>query len=374
MSARRPGWVLLIWGMLVLSSPAGAQPAAPDATAKRLYAAALQAYDSGRYDVAIKAFEAAYARAPADLLLFDLAQSYRKKYVTQGDAAALTQAIALYRRFLATSATGRERAAAAEALTELLLAAPSTAPTAPSPPASREEPVAAPSKTEIMVVADADNATVALDNRPASPAPLLETVTAGEHHAHVAAPGYRPGDVRVTAVEGRFVVSEARLQPLPGTLALSGRRGSTLQIDGVDAGALPLGEQSLPAGRHRLSLRLRGFQPWEHDVDLERNRRLEVRARPVPTAQRRAVPWLGAAAALLGAATIPAGVVWGLADRDARAIWEQQQGGPITFAERDEYNRDRSRRDQALIATSVTLAVGGALALTSVALYLLDRR
>ena len=140
-------------------------------------------------------------------------------------------------------------------------------------------------------------------------------------------------------------------------LSLSGRRGSTLQIDGVAAGNLPLAEQSLPAGRHRLSLRLRGFQPWERDVDLERNGRLVLRACARPTAQRRAVIWLGAAAALLGVAAIPAGIVWGVADRGADAILQRQRG-QITGAERDEYYRDRSRRDQAMIASSVTLAVG----------------
>src|SRR6478735_8235862 len=171
-------WSLLACFVL-LTAPARAE--APDANAKRFYLAGQQAYEAGRYEVAIKAFESANAIAPADLLLFDLAQAYRKKHIVLGDRAALEKSIELYRRFLASPATGRERIKAAEALNEaLLLAAREGAAAPPGPGAS---PAAA--KTEIMIVTEAVNARVALDDRAASPMPLLETVSPGEHRAHI---------------------------------------------------------------------------------------------------------------------------------------------------------------------------------------------
>jgi tetratricopeptide (TPR) repeat protein len=349
--------------------PAAAQ--APDPTARRLYNAGLQAYDAGRYEVAIRAFETAYARAPADLLVFDLAQAYRKKFNADGDAATLDKAIGLYRKFLASAATGRERTLAGDALGDLIVVAARTG-AGVAPPARAAEPV--PARTEIMIVSDAQGAEVAFDGRPPSPAPLLDTVTPGEHRGHVTAPGYAAADVHVTAVEGRFVVSEARLTPLPGALQLSGRRGAEVEIDAQPAGVLPLDKVVLPSGTHHVKLTMRGYQSWNADLVVDRGAALALDAKLVPTRQRRAVRWLGAAASLFGAAAIASGAVWVGADQEASSLYQQQMRGQITLAEKHDYDVARARRDDAMVGTSVTLAVGGALAVTSVVLYLFDHR
>jgi tetratricopeptide (TPR) repeat protein len=358
--------------LVIAALPAAAQ--APDPTARRLYSAGLQAYGAGRYDVAIRAFEAAYARAPADLLVFDLAQAYRKKFIADGDAASLDKAIELYRKFLASSATGRERAVAGDALGDLIVVAARRGAAVGAPPAAAAPAERAPERTEIMIVSDAQGAEVALDGRPPSPAPLLDTVAPGEHRGHVTAPGYAAADVHVTAVEGRFVVSEARLTPLPGALQLSGRRGAEVEIDAQPAGVLPLDKVALPSGTHHVKLTLRGYQPWNADLVVERGAALAVDAKLAPTRQRRAVRWLGGAASLFGAAAIASGAVWIDADQEASALYQQQMHGQITLADKRAYDAARARRDDAMVGTSVTLAVGGALALTSVVLYLFDHR
>src|SRR5258708_1850280 len=66
-------------GLVALSSVAHAE--SPDPNAKRLFVAGHQAYSEGRYDVAIRALEAAAALSPSDLLLYDLALAYRKKFL-----------------------------------------------------------------------------------------------------------------------------------------------------------------------------------------------------------------------------------------------------------------------------------------------------
>jgi hypothetical protein len=363
----------LVVALAVVAAAAPARAQAPDPTARRLYAAGLEAYDAGRYDVAIRAFEAASARAPADLLVFDLAQAHRKKFVAEGDAASLDRAIVLYRKFLASRAAGRERSVAGDALTELLVIAARRGADVASPPGSAraEAPPAAPAQTEIMIVSDARNAAVALDDGASSPAPLLETVEPGEHRAHVSAPGYADAELHVTAVAGRFVVSEARLQALPGAIALSGRRGAQVQIDAQPAGVLPMPPVSLAAGPHRVTLALRGYEPWGNDVNVDRGASLTLRVQQAPTRQRRAVRWVGVAASIFGAAAIGSCAVWSSADSEAARLYGQ---GQHTIADVHAYDAARSQRDAAMAATSVLLGVGGALAVTTVAIYLFDRR
>jgi tetratricopeptide (TPR) repeat protein len=342
---------------------------APDPNAKkRLFLAGQQAYDAGRYEVAITAFEAAYKIAPSDLLVFDLAQAYRKKFVATGERVALDKAVELYRRFLASAHVGRERGMAGEALSDLFVMSARHIGELPS---QRPEPVAKPAATEIMVVTEAAGAQVALDGRAPSLAPLLETVEPGDHHARVTAPGYFPAEVRVAAVEGRFIVSEARLQPKPGVLELSGRTGSLVQVDGAPVGNLPLQALELAPGKHQVAVRLRGFHPWEGELELVHGERFPVRTELQPTPARRAVRWVGIVAGAFAAVAIGTGVTWAAADHQAAAIHGRAQ---LTLADRDEYERARSLRDQARTATIVSLALGAGFAVTTAGLYWFDHR
>ena len=161
---------------------------------------------------------------------------------------------------------------------------------------------------------------------------------------------------------------------MPGALQLSGRRGAEVEIDAQPAGVLPLDKVVLPSGTHHVKLTLRGYQSWNADLVVDRGAALALDAKLVPTRQRRAVRWLGAAASLFGAAAIASGAVWVGADHEASALYQQQMRGQITLAEKHDYDVARARRDDAMVGTSVTLAVGGALALTSVVLYLFDHR
>jgi tetratricopeptide (TPR) repeat protein len=337
----------------------------PDPNAKQLFLAGQQAYDAGRYDIAIRAFEAAQALAPSDLLVFDLAQSYRKKFLAVGDYDALDKAIELYRRFVATSANGHERPMATDAIAELLIIAAKrndTAPRSDTPESDYHQP-----KTEIMVVSNAPGALVSLDGKEASRAPLLEVVTPGQHRAHATAPGFLPADAAVTAVAERFVVSEVRLQPLPALLQLSASRTGALQMDGATVGKIPAGAFEVAAGHHHLQLRSRGYQLWERDVEVERGARLQLRADLRPTTQRRAVRWVGLAAGLFGVAAITSGIVWATSYRSAVALF------PKTAAGFGPYNQAVSTSNEARIGTSVCIAIGGSLAITTLLLYLIDQ-
>src|SRR5262249_5813663 len=163
---------------------------------------------------------------------------YRKKFIATGESATLDRAIDLYRQFLATPTLGRERAAASDAIAELLLLRAKRAPPEPAPAADSAAPKERPSQTELMLVAEA----------PEPPAPLLATVSRGEHRVRATAPGFFAESTRVTAIEGRFVVSELRLKPRPAVLAIAGRPGTALHLDGLAIGAVPLEHVEVAAG------------------------------------------------------------------------------------------------------------------------------
>src|SRR6266700_4342284 len=91
---------------------------APDAApeARRLYDEGLEQFRAGNYDAAIAKLEASYARTPAPMLLYDLAQAHRLRR----DCA---RALDLYRRFLQTGPSEALRARAQARVTEMELCA-----------------------------------------------------------------------------------------------------------------------------------------------------------------------------------------------------------------------------------------------------------
>jgi len=358
------------WCILVsfCALQAAAQVAhAADASAKQLFVAGQQAYDAGRYDVAIKAFEEAQAVAPSDLLIFDLAQCYRKKFLATGEPAILEKAIELYRKFLATPSRGRERAMASDAIAESLLVQAKRVGDSLAPPSEDKK---APGRTELMLVTEAPQALISLDDQSPSPAPFLATVTPGEHRARGSAPGYFPGDARVTAVEGRFIVSEIRLKPRPVVLGVSGKPTSVFQLDGVTVGTTPIERLEVSPGHHHVVARRRGYQAWERDLELLPGTTLQLDPAPHPTARRRAMRWTGLAAGLFAAAALTSGTVW--ATQYTSALAYRNQTGMRTERGIEQYQQQLSTIEQARNWTAASLALGGGLLITTLTLYWLD--
>ena len=73
-----------------------------------------KAYASGRYDVAIEAFEEAYAIAAKPAIVFSLAQAERKHYFATKDARYLRRAAEHFRKYLADDGAGARRADATD--------------------------------------------------------------------------------------------------------------------------------------------------------------------------------------------------------------------------------------------------------------------
>jgi hypothetical protein len=80
--------------------------------ARQLYQQGAEAFRQGRYDAAIKSFEASYARVPEPMLLFDIAQVYQR----MGSAC---DAVRFYREYLQRDQAGEKRAIVEQRLAEL---------------------------------------------------------------------------------------------------------------------------------------------------------------------------------------------------------------------------------------------------------------
>jgi tetratricopeptide (TPR) repeat protein len=132
--------VFAVSGALVVSIPSQGhgEPRSPAAAAeaRARYEAGVAAYEQGHFDQAIRAFERAHELDPAPILLFNIAQSYRKK----GDPQ---QALLHYRRYLQADPRAPDRAKVVSRIEELegqLASAPAVA---ASPALSPVRPTAA---------------------------------------------------------------------------------------------------------------------------------------------------------------------------------------------------------------------------------------
>jgi|SRR5579883_1342903 len=337
--------------------------------ARRLFLAGRQAYQAGRLAIAASSFEAAYKLAPLPALLFNLAQVHRKQFAVDGDPALLGLAIDEYKRYLHDAGVfdAPNRDASIQALIELQAIAARLAPAAPAnAPAPRVQP------TQVMVLTEAENATVRLDGGAPGPAPLLAEVAPGAHAAVVEAPGYFPAEVRLVAVAGRLVTGEAHLAARPGSLAVRSSDGARVWVDAREVGRLPLAPLSLAPGEHTIAVGARGRQLFSERIAIERGGRQAIEAPLQPTPQRRAVRYLLGSAVATALLAVAAGGVWAWEDHAASGIEQQRLGGQITPAQLADYDTARSRRDAWSTATWVTGGVAAALLAVTGAVYWFD--
>jgi hypothetical protein len=350
-----------------------AAPPSAQEDARRLYLAGRQAFDAGRLELAAESFTAAYRLEPKPGLLWNLAQTFRRQFMLSQKPEVLRRAVDAYRRYITEAPDGANRAEAEQLLDEMTRALLRL-----TPDAVGGAPLAAPAasgdrdKTEILIVADVDHATVAVDDQPPSAAPLLAEVLPGEHRVEVRAEHHLPLTLRLLAVAGRLVTAEARLVPRPGELDVVGPRGGRLIVDEHVVGRLPQPTLALPAGAHFVGVVGRGRAPWTTTLTVTPggHTRLDVRLRT--TAQRRAVPWVAAGAGAITAAGIVFGGLWGQAESSAKRLSDQLQNDQLTGPQYDSYEGERERRDQFRAVTITLVAVGLASGIAAGALYYFD--
>jgi hypothetical protein len=363
--------------LLVGAVPAAAQKSPDPATraeAERFFRAGESAYNAGQYAPAGQAFEEAYRLLPLPAIAFSTAQAHRLQYFIDKDPSRLKRAIELYRVYVERAPTGGRRDDAATSLGELepILGRleEEQARRGMGPIASQP---AAQTVTQLMISTQVAEAKVALDGTEPAPVPVIREVEPGPHKVEVAAPGYFPARQNATAVEGRLVVIEVELAPMPALVGLRVERGAAISVDGRPVGESPLARAlELDAGPHLLTVLRRGRHAWSREIDLERGQELDLDVDLATTTQRKIALWTwGASAATLGGAALY-GFLAFRSDGDASDLLTKRKTQALSQDELAQYRNLVDQRDDRATRATTLLGLGGALAVTGTLLFFLD--
>ena len=89
--------LLLVVAVLATAASHAQQPPPPSkaalAEARKLFRAGARAYDAGRFDVAVQAFDQAYELAPKVAIRFSTAQALRRLYAVDANQEHLVKAL-----------------------------------------------------------------------------------------------------------------------------------------------------------------------------------------------------------------------------------------------------------------------------------------
>lgn len=338
----------------------------------RYFRAGEQAYQAGRFEVAITAFNESNAIEPSAAVRFSMAQAYRRQYYVDRDDQKLARAIELYKRYLAEAGElpRKEDAARHLASLEPLLALSAETHRRLS---RSEEKLDFATRTQLMVTSTVAGARGSLDGAAERPLPLIEVVRPGAHQVRVTAAGHDLVERNVTALEARLVVTEVDPAPRPALVQLEAPAGSTVLVNDVPRGETPLaGPLQLAAGTSTLVLVQRGRHPWSRELTVAPGDALSVTAEQPFTGQRRAAIALlgsGAAAAVGGSVfTGLAAHAWSVATR----LDDQRMREGLTAEQAREYLDQRQRWSQGSLTAAVLLTAGAALLLAGTLLALFD--
>lgn len=127
----------------------------------------------------------------------------------------------------------------------------------------------------VRVTANVDGAEVKVNGAARGTAPCTaERVPAGEVEIVASAPGYADFTMRGRVGEGEELDVEARLEPLPATLAVfSLPEKARVYLDNDYRGETPLEIGGIAAGAHQLRVEKAGFDPMARNVALGRGAR-----------------------------------------------------------------------------------------------------
>jgi tetratricopeptide (TPR) repeat protein len=357
---------------LIAVLAAGAGPDDTVAEAKRLYDAGGQAYEQGRYRIAIDALEEAYRLAPRAPTAFSAAQAYRLQYFVDGDVRRLARAVELYRAYLDLAPDGNRREHAAQHLATLV----------PILERLRREGVGEgrgrppePARTQVIVACRTPGASVRVDDGAPEPAPAAFEVVPGKHSIHVEAAEHLPQTLDTVAVAGSVVALNVALDPQPGAVQVRAPKGARVVVDDRLVGSSPLlGPVELPPGHHQVAVTASGRRPYVRDLELGRGQKMDVEARLELTTQR----WFAYGMfATGGALLIGAVATWGVAGvrasqahdleakLDAMMSWTTEEAAQHTALQ--------AQRNDLLRAGAITAAVGVAAGALGLVLWLTDK-
>lgn len=352
----------------------------PRADAEKRFRIGEKAYKAQNFAAAAEHFEEAYKIIPLPELAFSAAQAHRKQYRVDRKIERAQRAVELYRIYLDAVKSGGQVGAAADGLDamERELARYGTAKggslgTDVERTTIIVNPELVTERTGEMLVADtpdADNAkiVVLLDGKLA---PVYEKIDVepGLHKIHVEVEGYLPADASERAVKGSNTTANVQLEPKPAKVTVKTESGARIRVDGRQAGAGPVAELSMPAGRHVIGIQRKGRESIAREITVKRGETLALDEPLEKTTRRKAVPWVIAGAgafAVFSTASIIGAVVYDGRASDKRAAFDNV--GDKREGDVAEYHRLVDRRNQ--LTTGAWITGGAAVILGSAALVL----
>jgi PEGA domain len=346
----------------------GASPAQLD-QARMLFTAGAKAYEAGQFNAAIQAFEDANKIVAKPQIVFSIAQAHRRQYYLVKEPEHLREAIRRYREYVDTVKEGGRVSDAAQALAELEPIASRTAvdPAGPARPAPKDP-------ARVMVMTQVENTHITIDGAPAK-AGLAVEVKPGKHHISTTADGYVPDERDVQAIDNALVPVDVPLREKPAHVIITGTGGAQVSVDGRPAGTTPLAAPiEIPSGTHLVTVAKNGHVGYSQEIELARDQRKQVPVELADTTQRT----VSYALVMGGGVGLVAGGIFSVAalvnQGKAQKVLDQRDAtGNLPSPQLNDYDAARSSRDDWTRAAIGAFAVGGAVALTGVVLYLFDQ-
>lgn len=371
-------FLFLTTALLCTAAPALADD---DAQSRAYFETGAKAYEKGDYPNAIRAFDQAYALTKRPGLIFSIAQSYKRQYAVDSNPTNLRKSLEYYRRFLAEDKSGKRRSDATNSIMEVEAILGRLPADQQAPPT---QPAEAPQPTQLSVTTQVEDATVSIDGGPPHALEPIE-VTPTKHKIVLKAPGYFPEEREVFAREKQLVAVDVQLRPMPAKVIINGRAGSTVTIDGVPRGILPIsGPIEVEAGQRTIAVSQSGFVTFARDYDLGRAQETKIKADLSRTRQRIAAGIMfgaGITFASFGVLTTLGAVgSFGEAKKISDRIDKNQRYKttdsdpfvPVTAMDLKNYNDYRTAQSQYTVASTVFFNMGAASAALGFLLYYFD--
>ncbi|CAN5917577.1 hypothetical protein BH11MYX3_BH11MYX3_34300 [soil metagenome] len=338
----------------VMALATGVAHAEDRAAAERYFRAGAKAYAAQSFQAAAQNFDEAYKASPIAEIAFSAAQAYRRLYRIEPKPEHVKRAVELYRAYLAQVKTGGRVGDAADNLAEMereldkLRISGALGKSTDIAVARTRIGISVTfadqrASEELREIADATGEAATkglsakLDGKAIEPFALIE-VEPKEHLIAVSAEGYFPIEKKLIAVDGQSSMVEIELKPKPAAVTVKTESGARISVDGRPVATAPTAALEVPAGTHLITVLRRGREPFAREVDVSRGEVVALPAPLIPTARRRAVPWVLGGAGVLAAGAITTSIFAAVHNGNASDLRDQLDAGNRSPADGDEYD------------------------------------
>jgi hypothetical protein len=201
--------------------------------------------------------------------------------------------------------------------------------------------------SSLGIEADPAGATVELDDSPPEPTPFRRELRAGTHKVRLRKAGYRDAVRDVAIAAGEQATLVLTLQALPSVRELALTKGVDVKVDGQPV----TGSIRIEAGDHRIEASAPGALPFAGTITIPeaRGTRLDVQLEPLRSRVEVVAIWTLAGVSL---ASLAGGTIYGAMALGAQGDYDRMPS--VELADRGE---SYARRSDVLFAVAVIAAV-----------------